>query len=81
VSGLYCKTYSTKDNDILEASNYLVSKISPKTYLRVYIYYDLKNRRIKENGLTIEKDLHCWNSELSIRHGEDTEFWLNLNLK
>ncbi|MEW6096373.1 MAG: hypothetical protein AB1567_07605 [bacterium] len=80
-SGLYYRPHSNNNKDILEVSNYLTFKISPKTQMQVHVYYDLKNHRIKENGLIIEKDLHCWNSKLSIRHGKDTEFWLSLNVK
>lgn len=80
-SGLYSKAYSSENTDILDISNYLTFKLSPTIHIRMQVYYDFKNRRIKENSLTIEKDLHCWDSKFSIRHGKWTEFWLNLNLK
>jgi lipopolysaccharide assembly outer membrane protein LptD (OstA) len=81
VNVLYRRAYSHLDDDILDIYNYVAFKLSPKTHIRGYIYYDLKNRRIKESGLIINKDLHCWNSKFSIRHGKETEIWLNLNIK
>lgn len=80
-SGLYRKDHSAENKDILDIYNYVSLNISPKTYIRFHAYYDLKNSRIKENGLTIEKDLHCWNSKFSIRHGNDTEYWISFNIK
>ncbi len=79
-SGFYQKA-STGEKDILDISNYVAFSLSPKTYLRGSVYYDVQNHNIKESILTIDQDLHCWNSKLSIRHGKDTEIWINLNLK
>jgi len=80
-SGLYSVDYSEGARKILDVSNYVTFTIPSQVRLQFHLYYDVKNHRIKEDGLTIEKDLHCWNSKFSIRHGKDTEFWINLNLK
>lgn len=80
-SGFYYRTSPTKNRNILEISNCLSFKISPTTYMQLYMYYDLREGKTKENRLTIEKDLHCWKSKFSIRHGEDTEFLINFSMK
>ncbi|MDI6736676.1 MAG: hypothetical protein QME42_10895 [bacterium] len=79
-SGLYRRA-STGEKDIGDVSNYVAFSISPKTHLRVSAYYDVQNHNIKESSLTIDQDLHCWNSKLSIRHGQDTEICISLNIK
>jgi len=80
-SGFYARDYSEGTKDIFDVSNYVTYNIPSMIHLQFHLYYDVKNHRIKEQGLTIEKELHCWNSKFSIRYGKDTEFWINLNLK
>lgn len=80
-SGLYSRGYIEEEQNIFDISNYLAFNISPGTHLQFHLYYDIKNHSPKEYGLTIEKDLHCWNSKFFLQHGEDTKFWLSLNIK
>ncbi|MEW6620854.1 MAG: hypothetical protein AB1422_16225 [bacterium] len=80
-SVFFYREHSVENKDILDVSNYVSFNISPKTHIRLQMYYDLKDRRIKESGLILEKDGHCWNAKFSVRHSKDTEFWLNFNLK
>lgn len=80
-TGFYARGYTQEERDIFDVSNYLAFNISPGTHLRFHLYYDMKNHSPKEYGLTIEKDLHCWNSKFSLQHGKDTEFWMSFNIK
>lgn len=46
------------------------------------VYYDLRRKEIRSQGLTLYRDLHCW--EMSFNHrisGRNSEYYFRINIK
>lgn len=62
----------------------LSASVVPTSRWRVTasLYYDLKRKEIRSQGLTLYRDLHCWEASFDHRlSGRNSEYYFRINIK
>lgn len=71
-----------RDRNSVDSSVFL--RVTPKWAFEIFARFDLADSRFDEESITIRRDLHCWDSSLTVRRREardETEVYLALWIK